>query len=71
MANLNKVLLIGRLTRDPELRYTSGGTAVAQFGLAVNRQFSGQDGAKREETTFVDPETELPERLPVSVPETP
>jgi len=54
MANYNKVLLIGNLTRDPDLRYTAGGTAVVNFGMAVNRNFTGQDGARREETTFVD-----------------
>lgn len=54
MANLNKVMLIGNLTRDPELRQTPKGTAVAQFGLAVNRSFRGEDGQSREETTFVD-----------------
>jgi single-strand DNA-binding protein len=54
MANLNRVLLIGNLTRDPELRYTPKGTAVTEIGLAVNRIFSGEDGEKKEETTFVD-----------------
>src|SRR6202047_2442877 len=54
MANLNRVLLIGNLTRDPEVRYTPKGTAVAEIGLAVNRIYSGEDGEKKEETTFVD-----------------
>src|SRR5258707_10852538 len=54
MANLNRVLLIGNLTRDPEVRYTPKGTAVTEIGLAVNRIFSGEDGEKKEETTFVD-----------------
>jgi single-strand DNA-binding protein len=54
MANLNKVPLIGNLTRDPELRQTPKGTAVAQFGIAVNRTFRGEDGQSREEVTFVD-----------------
>lgn len=54
MANYNKVLLIGNLTRDPELRYTPGGTAVADFGMAINRTWKGQDGEKREEVCFVD-----------------
>jgi single-strand DNA-binding protein len=54
MANLNRVLLIGNLTRDPEIRYTPKGTAVAEIGVAVNRVFSGEDGEKREEVTFVD-----------------
>jgi single-strand DNA-binding protein len=54
MANLNRVLLIGNLTRDPEVRYTPKGTAVAEIGLAINRTYSGEDGEKKEETTFVD-----------------
>src|SRR5246127_955328 len=54
MANLNRVLLIGNLTRDPELRYTPKGTPVTDFGLAVSRIYSGEDGEKKEETTFVD-----------------
>lgn len=54
MANLNKVLLIGRLTRDPEIRYTPGGLAIAEFGLAVNRFRKGQDGSRQEETAFID-----------------
>jgi len=54
MANYNKVLLIGNLTRDPELRYTPSGTAVCDFGLAVNRRRRGQDGESRDETCFVD-----------------
>jgi single-strand DNA-binding protein len=54
MANLNRVLLIGNLTRDPEVRYTPKGTAVADIGIAVNRVYSAEDGEKKEETTFVD-----------------
>lgn len=54
MANLNRVLLIGRLTRDPELRYMPSGTAIAEFGMAVNRFRKAQDGSRQEETTFVD-----------------
>ncbi|NOY00946.1 MAG: single-stranded DNA-binding protein, partial [Verrucomicrobia bacterium] len=54
MANLNKVMLIGNLTRDPEVRYTPKGTAVTDLGLAINRNYSTDDGDKREETTFVD-----------------
>lgn len=53
MANLNKVFLIGNLTRDPELRYTPNGTAVVSFGLAVNRVFKTQSGERKEETCFV------------------
>ena len=54
MANFNKVMLMGNLTRDPEVRYTPKGTAVAEIGLAVNRIYSGENNEKREETTFVD-----------------
>lgn len=56
MANLNRVLLIGNLTRDPELRVTPKGTAICQFGLAVNRSFKDESGQTREETTFIDVE---------------
>jgi len=54
MANLNKVLLMGNLTRDPQLKYLPSQTAVVDFGLAVNRRWKGQNGEDREETTFVD-----------------
>jgi single-strand DNA-binding protein len=54
MAYLNKVFLIGNLTRDPELRVTPKGTAICTFGIAVNRQFKDESGATRDETTFVD-----------------
>jgi len=54
MANLNKVMLIGNLTRDPELRYTPKGTAVADIALAINRVWNNEQGQKQEETTFVD-----------------
>ena len=54
MANYNKVLLMGNLTRDPELRYTPGGSAVCELGLAVNRQWRNQAGEMQEDTTFVD-----------------
>jgi single-strand DNA-binding protein len=54
MANLNKVLLIGNLTRDPELRYTPSGRAVADISLAINRVWVNDAGQKQEETTFVD-----------------
>ncbi len=54
MANLNKVLLMGNLTRDPEVRYTPKGTAVTELGIAVNRIYTGENGEKREEVTFVD-----------------
>src|SRR5215813_5346214 len=53
MANFNKVILLGNLTRDPELRYTPSGTPVASFGLAVNQR-SGQGDERREEVCFVD-----------------
>ncbi|MGB8354410.1 MAG: single-stranded DNA-binding protein [Chthoniobacteraceae bacterium] len=54
MANLNKVMLIGNLTRDPEIKYTPKGSAVADIALAVNRNYTLENGEKREETTFVD-----------------
>jgi len=54
MASLNKVYLMGNLTRDPELRYTPSGTAVASFGIAVNRTWTGQNSEKKEEVCFVD-----------------
>ena len=54
MANLNKVLLIGNLTRDPELRYTPQGSAICDLGLAINRQYTTNDGVKKEEVCFVD-----------------
>ncbi len=54
MANFIKVILAGNLTRDPELRYTPKGTAVAKLGLAVNRSWTTETGEKREEATFVD-----------------
>ncbi len=55
-ANINKVLIAGNLTRDPELRYTPQGTAVAQLGIAVNRTYTSQNGERKEEVTFVDVE---------------
>ena len=54
MANLNKVMIIGNLTRDPELRHTPKGTAVAELGLAINRVWRDEQGQKQEDTTFVD-----------------
>lgn len=54
MANLNRVLLIGNLTRDPELRYLPSNTPVVSFGLAINRQWRNQQGEQQEEVTFVD-----------------
>ena len=53
MANLNKVFLIGNLTRDPEIRYTPGGTAVANLGLAVNRRYKDSSGELKEEVCFL------------------
>jgi len=54
MANLNKVMLIGNLTRDPELRHTPKGTAVAEISLAINRVWKDEQGQKQEDTTYVD-----------------
>ncbi len=54
MASFNKVILLGNLTRDPEVRYTPKGSAVCDLGLAVNRAYTLDNGEKREEVTFVD-----------------
>jgi single-strand DNA-binding protein len=54
MASFNKVILLGNLTRDPEVRYTPKGSAVADLGIAVNRVYTTDSGEKREEVTFVD-----------------
>lgn len=54
MASVNKVTLIGNLTRDPELRYTPKGAAVLETGIAVNRKWKDDSGATREEVTFID-----------------
>ncbi|MCA9060799.1 MAG: single-stranded DNA-binding protein [Planctomycetaceae bacterium] len=55
MASFNKVILMGNVTRDPEVRYTTGGTAVAEIGIAVNRYWMDrQSNERKEETTFVD-----------------
>ena len=54
MASFNKVLLLGNLTRDPEVRYTPKGSAVCDLGIAVNRQYTLENGEKREEVTYVD-----------------
>jgi single-strand DNA-binding protein len=54
MASYNKVILVGNLTRDPEMRYTPKGMAIAKIGLAVNRNWTNEAGEKKEEVTFVD-----------------
>src|SRR5215831_14575386 len=55
MASFNKVILVGNLTRDPQVKYTTSGTAVSELGLAINRYwFDKQTNSRREETTFVD-----------------
>ena len=54
MPNLNRVLLMGNLTRDPELRYLPSNTPVVNLGLAINRRWRNQQGEQQEETTFVD-----------------
>jgi single-strand DNA-binding protein len=54
MANLNKCFLMGNLTRDPEVSYTPKGTAVAKFGMAINRAWTTEAGEKKEEVTFID-----------------
>jgi single-strand DNA-binding protein len=53
MASLNSIILIGNLTRDPELRYTQSGAAKAQFAVAINRYWKDREGNRQEETTFV------------------
>ena len=57
MANLNRVFLMGNLTRDPELRYLPSNTPVVKIGVAVNRRWRNQQGEQQEETTFVDCES--------------
>ena len=54
MAGLNKVILIGNVGNDPEMRYTAGGAAVTSFRLAVSRNFSSKEGERREETEWFD-----------------
>jgi single-strand DNA-binding protein len=54
VANFNKVILAGNLTRDPELRYTPKGTAIARITLAINRKWTSEAGEQKEEVTFVD-----------------
>ena len=54
MSSYNKVILMGNLTRDPEVRYANSGTAIVKFGLAVNRRFQDSEGNWQEEATFVD-----------------
>jgi single-strand DNA-binding protein len=54
MANFNKVILAGNLTRDPELKYTSKGTAIARITIAINRSWKTETGEGKEEVTFVD-----------------
>ena len=56
MASLNKVLLIGNLTRDPDVRMLSNGRPVCNFGLALNRNYKDAEGNRKEEVTFVDVE---------------
>lgn len=54
MPNLNKVMLMGNLTRDPELRQVGTGAKVVDLGLAINRTYTAESGERKEETTFVD-----------------
>ena len=54
MASFNKVILLGNLTRDPEVRYTPKGSAVCDLGIAVNRVYTTDGGERREEVTYVD-----------------
>ena len=52
--DFNKVIILGRLTRDPEVKYSSSGTAICSWGMAINRRYNGSDGERREEVCFVD-----------------
>ncbi len=52
--NFNKVILAGRLTRDPEVKYSTSGNAFATFGMAINRKYTSANGERKEETCFVD-----------------
>ena len=52
MASFNKVILMGNVTRDPEVKYTAKGTAIAKLGMAVSRKWSTETGEKKEEVTF-------------------
>lgn len=54
MASLNKVMLIGNLTRDPEVRYTPKGSAVCDLAIAVNRRYTTESGERQEEVTYLD-----------------
>ena len=54
MPSYNKIILMGHITRDPELNYTPAQTAIAKFGIATNRKWKGQDGQAAEEVCFVD-----------------
>jgi single-strand DNA-binding protein len=54
MANVNRVILIGNLTRDPQLRYLPSQMAVAEFGLAINHKYKTASGEQREEVCFID-----------------
>jgi len=54
MPNYNKIIIVGHLTKDPQLSYTPQQTAVVEFGIAANRGWTGQDGTKQEEVLFVD-----------------
>lgn len=56
MASVNKVILIGNVTRDPEVKFTPKGSAVTDIGLAINRNYTLENGEKREEVTFIDVE---------------
>ena len=54
MASFNRVILMGNVTRDPELRYLASGSAVCELGMAMNRRYKDKDGKMVDETTFVD-----------------
>lgn len=54
MASYNRIILLGNLTRDPELATTPSGTSVCKFGIATNRKWKGKDGNQKEDVCFVD-----------------
>jgi single-strand DNA-binding protein len=66
MSSLNKVFLMGNLTRDPELKHLPSGTTVASFGLAINRSFKAKDGSTKEEVCFVDVSSYGPAATPIA-----
>ena len=67
MANYNRVILAGNLTRDPQLSYTPSNTPICKFGMAINRRWRDQQGNTQEETCFVDCTATHPGRGPAPI----